>query len=183
MSRVGIPHIHPNASYPKKSHPGILSGSYRHGFTCGHKPRMEFTSWDNMLARCCNPKHPNYSNYGARGITVCEQWRNSFEAFLEDMGESLSPKHTIDRIDNNGNYEPGNCRWATRKEQCNNKRDNRLIEISGASKTLAQWAEWSGIRRGTLAARLDVSHWPTNRLLEPVDPAQSAKKKGKKHTR
>lgn len=91
-----------------------------HGLS--HTP--EYTCWGSMRHRCRNPKSSKYADYGGRGISVCERW-NSFENFLADMGRRPTPAHSLDRINNDGNYEPGNCRWATPKEQMNNRRAHR----------------------------------------------------------
>lgn len=93
-----------------------------HGET---KKTKEYRAWRNMKARCLNPQEQDRKLYKDRGITVCERWMHSFPNFLQDMGRAPSPKHSIDRINNDGNYEPSNCRWATAVEQANNKRNNK----------------------------------------------------------
>lgn len=101
----------------------------------------EYKSWQEMRYRCLNPDNPQYFRYGGRGITVCDRWKDSFENFVADMGERPSNQHSIDRIDNNKGYSPENCRWATRKEQCNNRRSNINLTYKGETKTLKQWCE------------------------------------------
>jgi hypothetical protein len=120
-----------------------------------------------MVDRCTNLKHKDYFNYGGRGIEICERWKK-FENFLEDMGERPSREFSIDRINNNKGYFPGNCRWATMKEQCNNRRNNKTITFNGETKTLAQWSEEIGTPLHVLWLRLSYG-WSVERMLtEPV---------------
>jgi len=114
-----------------------------HGHTCNRKVSPEFKAWDHMLQRCLNPKHPRFDGWGGRGIVVCDRWMK-FENFLADMGRRPSPHHSLDRIDNDGNYEPDNCRWATPAQQRASKRPpSNMIVYQG--RTLRQWADQLGI--------------------------------------
>jgi lambda repressor-like predicted transcriptional regulator len=127
--------------------------------------------WQAMLQRCENPNSQVYANYGGRGISVCSEWHR-FENFYRDMGDRPAG-YSLDREDNNGNYERDNCRWTTTDVQANNKRRNRVIEINGHKKTLAQWAEYAGLSWATLRQRLDRMGWDIERALtdaikEPV---------------
>lgn len=115
----------------------------------------EYRAWAQLLSRCNDSNNPRYSDYGGRGITVCERW-SRFEHFLADMGNRPTVKHSIDRINNNGNYCPENCQWSTRSEQANNKRTNRILCIDGVARTLSQWAVVSGINRPCIHARLTL---------------------------
>jgi hypothetical protein len=131
------------------------------------KHGMSYTNvhavWRVMRDRCANPNNPAYKNYGGRGIRVCERW-DSFENFLADMG-SRPDGYSIDRIDNNGNYDPCNCRWATTKQQMNNQRRNRVIDLNGEKKTIAQWAEKLDISWYCIRDRIDRYGWTIERAL------------------
>lgn len=107
-----------------------------------------------MKSRCLSPANSSYVDYGGRGINVCERWKRSFLDFVIDMGERPSGM-SIDRIDNNGNYEPLNCRWATDEEQRNNKRTSRFVTHNGRTLTLMQWSRVFGVNQRTLAYRLN----------------------------
>lgn len=126
--------------------------------THGASKTAEYRSWLAMKKRCGNPMDKHYADYGGRGVAVCERWRQSFENFLADMGTKPSPAHTLDRIDNDGNYEPGNCRWATIHEQASNRRNNRIIEFENEKATIQEWSRRLGITISTLDYRLRA--WP-----------------------
>jgi hypothetical protein len=104
-----------------------------------------YRRWSDMKKRCSNPKHQSWSRYGARGIKVCQRWMDSFDAFVADMGPRPTPEHTIDRIDNDGNYEPGNCRWATQLEQRQNQSYLQWVLHEGKPLTISQFRLASGM--------------------------------------
>ncbi len=106
----------------------------------GASRTQSYSAWTGMRQRCSNPNKAAYKNYGGRGIRVCDAW-HKYENFLQDMGERPSPQHSIDRRDNNKDYSPDNCRWATRTEQARNRRTSRMLTIFGETKTLIEWAE------------------------------------------
>lgn len=123
----------------------------------------EYRTWVRLKGRCYNPSHQDFNDYGGRGITVSQVWLDSFDTFLLDMG--LRPEGaSIDRVDVNGNYEAGNCRWAQPDVQANNRRTSRFVEFSGRRMTVAQWASTVGVSKECLLARLNAG-WPVQRAL------------------
>ncbi len=125
-----------------------------HGQSCrGEKTRI-YKIWSGMIARCSIESATGYQNYGGRGIRVCDRW-NDFQRFYEDMGEPPSPKHSIDRVDVNGDYSKENCRWSTVECQASNKRNNRYIEHGGKRMTVTAWAKSLGIALATLLEALE----------------------------
>jgi hypothetical protein len=128
----------------------------------------EHNSWVCMVQRCTNPKEKAFHRYGGRGIHVCQEWIDSYEAFLAYVGRKPSRQHTIERIDNNGHYEPGNVKWATKKEQGNNTSTNRFLEFNGKRLTVAQWATEIGMDHEVLRARLRYGWSDEEALTMPV---------------
>jgi hypothetical protein len=142
----------------KKSRKGIKLK--RHGLS----GNPLWNRWRRMIQRCHGTALTIGPCHGKRGIKVCQRWRKSFAAFLEDMGEPPTPKHQIERINNNGHYEPGNCRWATPTEQALNTRQNRIFTINGETKCLAEWMHATTLPRTTVEARLKRG-WPIEAAL------------------
>lgn len=116
----------------------------RHGMARHRMEAREYLVWSSMKRRCLNPNDRNYPNYGGRGINVCDRWIDSFENFYSDMGPRPPGQYSIERNDNSGNYEPSNCRWATKEEQVNNKRNNIVVVFRGEKMTLSQAVRAAG---------------------------------------
>lgn len=125
----------------------------------------EYRSWVSMKNRCLSPQGPGYANDGGRGITICDRWRDSYEAFLADVGRRPSLKHSLHRVDNDRGYEPSNVRWALPAEQAANKRSTRLLTFGGVTQSLSAWAETIGLTPAGLAGRLDNPGWSLERAL------------------
>jgi len=132
--------------------------------THGDWGSSEYTTWDAMLARCRNPEYESYSHYGGRGIKVCDRWL-TYENFLSDMGRKPSKQHSIDRIDNDGDYCPGNCRWATQSEQNRNTSRNLMLTFNGLTMCAADWGDSLGIPGGEISRRIRRG-WTVQRALE-----------------
>ena len=139
-----------------------LKGNPTHGM----RRWPEYKVWRSMKERCTNEKHPGFDKWGGRGIRVCARWIDSFENFIADMGRRPSHLHSIDRYpDMNGNYEPGNCRWATWEEQQNNRRNSRLYTLDGLTLSIHQWSRETGIPAPTLWGRINRHGWTLERAL------------------
>jgi hypothetical protein len=142
--------------------------------THGMTGTPEWAAWQTMRQRCNNPAHKQYAHYGGRGISVCESWNTSFDAFLQDMGLRPGPDYSIDRLENDGNYEPANCAWRTAQDQMNNRRTTVLLCFRGQTKPLAHWAAVMGIKHSILYRRIRDG-WGTARAL--TTPAAKRTKK------
>ncbi len=138
--------------------------SLKHGHSQRGKMTSTYHSWQDMILRCTSVNSKDYKNYGGRGIEVCEHWEK-FENFLDDMGKPPTKNHSLDRIDNNKGYCKSNCRWATRKEQARNRRNNNLVTHLGTTQCLAKWSEETGVSWETLYARIYKYNWTIERAL------------------
>ena len=132
----------------------------------------EYRAWQAMKERCQCPNHIGYKNYGGRGITVCKEWEESFDQFYRDMGP-CPPKYSLDRVNTNGNYEPSNCRWASRQTQANNTRRNTFLTIDGAVKTLREWSRELGICGKTIKSRVQRGMATRKEVAQPLPPKKN----------
>lgn len=157
---------------------GCLNDELRaeRNYTHGKSRTPECHVWNHIKTRCENLNIKGAKYYSAKGITMCDRWRYSFENFLSDMGERPGPKYSIDRIDSNGNYEPSNCRWATAIEQANNMSSNHIVEFDGASYTIANLARKFDVNYSVFYRRLRDG-WPIEKALKT--PLMRTNKKNK----
>lgn len=150
---------------------GCLRGRFNrearttHGLT----KTAEYAIWGNIKSRCYNERCGGYRKYGAKGVRMCDRWFDSFEAFLEDMGPRPSRLHSVEREDPKGNYEPGNCRWATAAEQAVNKRTSHRITAGGETLTITQWAKRLRCNHATVIGRIERGWPPALAVTTPVD--------------
>lgn len=181
----------------------VRTGDLKHGYatSCGCEQRRllgiasrerqlrhgqsgrtdEYVCWTSMKQRCNNPNAQGYENYGGRGISVCERWNDSFEQFFADMGTKPTKRHSIERIDVNGNYEPSNCKWANHTEQSNNRKSNVVLTIDGVSRTAVEWARHAGIPDHLIYLRLRAG-WSHKQCVEtPV--LRAGVKRGGRYSR
>lgn len=150
----------------------LVNGSTKRCIAC-RKPSLThdmshtriYKIWRGIKARCNNPNDTGYHGYGARGIKVSPKWQNSFESFYKDMKDGYEDHLVIDRIDTKGNYEPGNCRWVTQRENTRNARSNRLITIKNETKCVAEWAEVYGIKANTIITRILKYGWDEEKAV------------------
>lgn len=150
----------------------------KHGETArGMSP--EYVSWVCLKQRCTNPKHPAFHNYGGKGVRICEQWAGpeGFPRFLRDMGRKPTPGHTLDRIDSDGHYEPGNCRWSNWTEQGRNRRTNRVLTVGGETLCIAEWSERTGITQSNISNRLRDG-WSADEAV--TTPVRLRRERGKR---
>lgn len=145
--------------------------------THGMTNSSEWNAWARMKQRCYDPKTPGFERYGGRGVKMCERWQN-FENFFADMGEKPTPEHSIDRIDNDGDYEPSNCRWATCQQQQRNRRDNIVVTHDGKTQCVSAWAEEYGICHHVLGMRLRRGWDMIRALSQPVKRGRPKKNTG-----
>ena len=137
--------------------------------THGMARSSEHNIWCAMIQRCINPNNKAFKNYGGRGITVCDEWRNNFLTFLKDMGNRPSKQYSIERINNNLGYSPNNCKWATKQEQTNNSRSNIKITLQEWTMNLSQWAQFVGLKHETLCCRIFKYGWPISKaIFQPI---------------
>lgn len=144
------------------------NGAPKHGMN----KSPEHRAWVHMKQRCSNKNKREWPHYGGRGIKVCEEWASSFLAFYDHVGQRPTEKHSLDRIDVNGNYEPGNVRWATQQEQVENTRVVRMININGKTQSLSAWAREMGLPRGQISGRLNAGWSMEEAILTPSIPGQ-----------
>lgn len=143
----------------------IVKSLQTHGQAKGEHRRI-YNIYYGIKKRCCKKREKSYKRYGGRGITICDEWRDSFEAFYEwAVSHGYSDDLTIDRIDVNGDYCPENCRWVDIKKQCNNRRNNHLITYNGKTQTVAQWAAEYGINYRKLNDRINKLRWSIEKAL------------------
>lgn len=156
-----------------------------HNVTHGMTKSGMYYIWGNMVGRCTNPQAGKWDRYGGRGIAVCDRWRE-FENFYADMAPRPSLSHSLDRINNDAGYSPENCRWATQKEQCRNRSNNKWITLNGVTKKLFEWCEEIGISPKTFRSRLrlgwsehDALHTPVNQSVGRYDRSNVAMRRKK----
>lgn len=153
---------------------GCLKRETKSRLKHGGKGTTTYKRWRSMRSRCTNKKDSSYANYGAKGVTVCDRWIHSYENFLADMGECPSETMTLDRIENELGYEPGNCRWATSTEQNRNRSNNRMLTLNGETECIATWAERTGIDKANISNRLRLG-WTVEKALTTHHDARAGR--------
>jgi hypothetical protein len=142
-----------------------IKRSTKHGFANAKNTKPEYCIWQEIKARCFRESHRYFMSYGGRGIGMDDTWAKDFLSFYNHVGNRPSNKHSIDRIDNNKGYIPGNVRWATQTEQCRNTRKNKIVTYKGKTGCIADWADWLNISYYTLHSRLGKCGWTIEKAL------------------